>query len=104
MHFKATNFSVTVLLLIAFTVAMMIVRQKRGLYNNWPPLYWVLVVAFTAIRQEETYNLSIVLVGLAASMLLRFEFMNDFLVKVIRVIEMIGFVYVIYQSLEIGFF
>ncbi len=104
MHFRADNFTVTVLLLIAFTVAMIVVRQKRGLYNNWPPLYWILVVVFTLVRSEETFNFSVILVGFAAGMLLRFEFLNDLFVKILRVIEALVFVYVLYRSVEMIFF
>jgi len=104
MHFRANNFTVTVLLLIAFTCAMIVVRQKRGLYNNWPVLYWGLVIAFTVIRPEETFEFIIILVGLAAGLLLRFEFMNDFFVKVIRVLELGVFIYVIYRGFEVILF
>lgn len=104
MHFRANNFSVTVILLIAFTVAMMLVRQKRGLYNNWPILYWILVVVFTLVRPEETFNFSVIFVGLGAALLLRFEFMNEILVRIFRVIELAVYLYVIYRGLEIILF
>ena len=104
MHFRADNFSVTVILLIAFTVAMMVVRQKRGLLNNWPILYWILVVVFTLVRPEETFNYSIIFVGLAAAMLLRFEFMNETFVKIFRLIELVVFLYVIYRGFEVILF
>jgi hypothetical protein len=99
--FRATNFAVTTLLLIAFTVFMAVVRQKKGLDNNWPVLYWLLVVVFTIVRSEETFSFEFILVGFGAALMLRFEFMNELFVKFFRLLELVAFVYVIYRGMEI---
>jgi hypothetical protein len=101
MSFRATNFTVTVLLLVAFTIFMAYVRQRKSLENNWPILYWLLVVFFAIIRPEETFSIEILLVGLACGFLLRFEFMNPFFIKSVRIIEGLVFAYVIYRGLQI---
>ena len=41
MGFRATNFTVSVLLLMAATIFMMFVRMRKPVENNWPFLYWV---------------------------------------------------------------
>ncbi len=99
--FRATNFTVTVLLLMAFTVFMYFVRNRRPLDNNWPLIYWLLVTMFTFFREEDTFSMYIVLVGLAAGMLLRFEFMNALFVRIVKGVEIVIWVYVIYRGFEI---
>lgn len=101
MNFRATNFSITVLLLIALTVFMMGVRNKKPLDNNWPLIYWLLAFIFTVVREEETYNLNIILVGLGAGFLLRFEFMNTFFIRLVKTVEIGVWAYVIYRGFQI---
>src|SRR4051794_9342401 len=98
MNFRATNFSVTVLLLIALTIFMAGVRNRKPLDNNWPLIYWILVFMFTLVREEETYNFNLILVGLGAGLLLRFEFMNNFFVRLLKTVELGVWAYVIYRS------
>ena len=100
MNFRATNFSVTVLLLIALTIFMAGVRNKKPLDNNWPLIYWILVFLFTLVREEETYNLNIILLGLAAGFLLRFEFMNNFFVRLVKAVEIGVWCYVVYRGFQ----
>ena len=100
MSFRATNFSVTVLLLIGLTIFMAGVRNKKPLDNNWPLIYWILAFLFTLVREEETYNLNIILLGLGAGFLLRFEFMNVFFVRLVKTVEIGVWGYVIYRGFQ----
>ena len=99
--FRATNFTVTVLMLMAFTVFMYFVRNKRPLDNNWPLVYWLLITMFTYFREEETYSLYVIMLGLSAGMLLRFEFMNALFVKLVKGLEIIVWIYILWRSFEI---
>jgi hypothetical protein len=101
MNFRATNFSVAVLLLIAATVFMIGVRNRKPLDNNWPLMYWIAAFFFTLVREEDTFNINIILAGLAAGMLLRFEFMNPFLVRLVKLVELAVWGYVIYRGFQI---
>jgi hypothetical protein len=101
MSFRATNFSVTVLLLIATTVFMIGVRNRKPVDNNWPLIYWVVVFVFTLVREEDTFNINIVLAGLAAGMLLRFEFMSPFFVRLVKLVELAVWGYIIYRGFQI---
>lgn len=92
------------LLLVAFTIFMAGVRQKRPLDNNWPLLYWFLVLVFVLIRPEETFNFNVILFGLLCGLLLRFEFMNQFFINVFRVLEIAVFVYIVYMGIALTFF
>jgi hypothetical protein len=103
MSFHATNFTVTLILLVAFTIFIAGVRNRKSVDSNWPLVYWGLVVLFTLARPEETFDFRFVLVGLAAALLLRFEFMNDFFVKVFRVVETAAFVYIVLRGIQVAF-
>ena len=100
MGFRATNFSVTVLLLIALTIFIAGVRNKKPLENNWPLIYWLLAFLFTLVREEETYNFNIILIGLGAGFLLRFEFMNNFFVRLVKTVEIGVWIYVVYRGFQ----
>ncbi len=100
MSFRATNFSVTVLLLIALTIFIAGVRNKKPLENNWPLIYWLLAFLFILVREEETYNFNIILIGLAAGFLLRFEFMNNFFVRLVKTVEIGVWIYVVYRGFQ----
>jgi hypothetical protein len=101
MSFRATNFSVGVLLLIGATVFMIGVRNRKPLDNNWPLLYWMVVFLFTLMREEDTFNINIVLAGVAAGMLLRFEFMSPLLVRFVKLAELAVWGYVIYRGFQV---
>jgi hypothetical protein len=101
MNFRATNFTVAVLLLMALTIFMAGLRNRKPLDNSWPLIYWFLVFLFTLMREEDTYNLSIILVGLVAGLLLRFEFMNPFMTRLVKTVELVVWGYVLYRGFQI---
>jgi hypothetical protein len=101
MNFRATNFSVAVLLLIAATVFMIGVRNRKPLDNNWPLIYWIVVFLFTLVREEDTFNINVVLIGLVAGLLLRFEFMGPFFVRLVKLAELAVWGYIIYRGFQI---
>ncbi|MGH9631869.1 MAG: hypothetical protein ACRD7E_26485 [Bryobacteraceae bacterium] len=101
MDFRATNFTVTVLLLMAVTAFMVVVRYQKPLENNWPLVYWISLVFFTLFRREETFDVNIILVGLVSGLLLRFEFMNNFLIGMTRFVELMIWGYVLYRGFVI---
>jgi hypothetical protein len=103
MSFRADNFSVTVLLLLAFTVFTMVFRQKRPLESNVPLLYWLLVLFFTFVRPEETFDLRFIILGVIAGFMLRFEFMNRFFVRMFGWAEMAVFAYILYRGVLLIF-
>jgi len=88
------------LLLMAFTVGMMIVRSRKPLENNWPMLYWVLVLLISIRWSEETWDFRLVLAGAAAGFLLRFEFMNTLLTRFFQVVEFGTWICILYLSFQ----
>lgn len=104
MSFHATNFTVTLLLLLCFTVFTMGYRQTRPMESNVPAFYWLMAFFFTLVRAEETFDFRYILLGVSAGFILRFEFMNRFLTRVVRWVEMGVWLYILYRGFQILFF
>ena len=97
MSFTATNYTVSLVLLMALTVFIAGVRLRKPVENNWPFLYWVLV-GVLALTNSDLFDLRIIAVGVIAGLLLRFEFMSRGVSKVIMTVEMAVWVYIVYAS------
>jgi hypothetical protein len=95
MHFNATNFTVTVLLLLALTVFMIGVRVRKPLENNWLLFYWIIVTTFVLTRPEPVFDFRFIAAGFIAGLMLRFEFMNRTFTRFVMLIEMIVFIYIL---------
>jgi hypothetical protein len=87
------------LLLLAFTIGMMIVRIRKPLDNNWPAIYWALIVVVTVRWPEVDWNPRIVMTGAAAGLLLRFEFLHDILERLLTVVEFTIWIYILQSGL-----
>src|SRR5512138_3293341 len=98
MHFKATNYTVSILILMVLTIGMMIVRGKKPLENNWPLFYWILMVIVCLKWPEDAWDYRLVLTGAAAGFLLRFEFMGNTFVKVVRFVEFCIWIFILYAG------
>ena len=101
MDFRASNFTVSILLLMAFTVWMMIIRNKKPLENNWPLIYWVLILMVSVMNPQDTWDFRIVLIGLGAGLLLRFEFMNKLFTRIVKTVEFAAWIYVLVRGFNI---
>jgi hypothetical protein len=95
MHFNANNESVSLLLLLALTVFMIGVRIRKPLENNWLLFYWILVAMITLTRPEGWFDFRFIAAGFVAGLILRFEFMNRTFTRLVMVVEMIVFVYIL---------
>jgi hypothetical protein len=100
MDFRATNFGVTMLLLVAFTIFIVGVRSKKPLENNWPLLYWILLVVVVTVRLEDTFSMPMVLLGLACGLALRCEFMNGAVARLLRTVELCVWAYIVYCGFD----
>jgi hypothetical protein len=98
MSFHATNFTVSILLLMALTLFIAGVRVRKPVENNWVFLYWVLVAVVTISHPDDTFDFRVIAVGVAAGLLLRFEFMGPGFTKLIMIVEMCVWAYILYAS------
>ena len=99
--FRADNFSVVVLILMAFTIIVIRVRLTKPLENTWPLVYWVLILFFTVMRPEDTFNLAVILVGVVCGFLLRYEFMNHSFIRLVRYVEYVVWTYVLLRGMNL---
>ena len=89
------QFAVLIGVLLAATAAMMIVRVRARLDSNWPPLYWLLMLAF-ALWNPGTWDPPVITAGAAASFTLRFEFLSRWLAASAIAVEYMMWAYVLY--------
>ena len=99
MGFTADVFSVTTLLLVAFALFVIFIRTKNWLDSNVPIVYYVAMIIYVRSIDNPRLPLWVVLVGFALCGLLRFEFMNTILTRIIKALEMITLAVIIYLSL-----
>jgi hypothetical protein len=86
-----------VLMLTLLTAGMIIVRVKARVEANWLPMYWALML-FASVKIDDTWDYRMILGGLAAALMLRFEFISHGFETLFRTVEMIFFAYVFYRS------
>jgi|SRR3954447_10904081 len=101
MYFHATDFTVSIALLMALTVFIAGIRFRKPLENSWPMFYWFLVTALTVTRPGETFEFPVIAGGLVAGLLLRFEFMNRPFTLFVMLVEILVWGYVLFASLKI---
>lgn len=89
MGFRATPSNVIELLLISFAVCVLYFLSKKRLDSNLPLVFYGLVFAF--IRYSD-YNLPphLFFAGVILAMLLRFEFLSQFLTNLAWGLEIIA--------------
>lgn len=72
------------------TVWLAINRFSLKLENNWPLLYYALLVLFSNLYPR-AINAYVIYVGVVCGLMLRFEFMNDRVVFFVRLLELVCF-------------
>jgi hypothetical protein len=97
MSFHATNFTVSILLLMALTLFIAGVRVRKPVENNWVLFYWILVTVVT-ITNPDLYDFRVIAAGLAAGLLVRFEFMSGAITRLVLIVEMCVWAYILYRS------
>ena len=101
--FHPTDFSVVILILMAATIFMMVVRSHQPFDNNWPVIYWIGLVLF-ALTQHDSFKSEAIFIGLATGLMLRFEFMNMNFARVLRVIETCVFCYILIRGITLVYY
>ena len=103
MPFDSSSFDGTILMLLALTVGMMVVRFKAKLENNWPVFYWMLLV-YIAYSRHDTWNFNVVSAGAISALLLRFEVMAPGLITLVQMVEFTIWGYILYHGCRIVFY
>ncbi len=93
--------TVTTGLLVAFAILVIFIRTKNWLDSNVPLFYYAIMIAYTR-AVDSRVPILLILVGLGLSLLLRFEFMNAVMIRLIRYLEIAalgGIVYLCMQTI-----
>jgi len=91
-----TNYTVSIALLLFWTVATIVVRYNKPLESNWPIVYWIAMSLISLRYPDNTWDFRYVALGFATALVLRFEFMNRTVANVFKVLEVLVFCYVIW--------
>jgi hypothetical protein len=100
MYFQITLFNSVTLLLMAATLLIAVKRFSGRVDGNWPLTYYGLLLAYwrgNAYTLDDYWVLSGVLCGL----LLRFEFLGGAVEKLIRLFELLVFLYVAVRCVKL---
>ena len=101
--FQATTFNMTTLLLGALTGWTIFTRHRMPVEsNNWPLFYLVALFAYHE-KFDGVLDVSAVYAAIIAGLLLRFEFLSGWPLKVITFVETIVMVYVMVRCLQVIF-
>jgi hypothetical protein len=100
MYFQITLFNVVTLFLLIATVLVAVKRFSARADSNWPLIYYGLLVAYW---RGNAYALDYYWVfgGLVCGLLLRFEFLGGAVEKLIRLFELVVFLYLAVRCVKL---
>jgi hypothetical protein len=87
--------SVTTGLLAAFAILVIFIRSKNWLDSNVPLYFYFLMLIYTRAVDSRVPFL-LIMIGLGLTLLLRFEFMNNFMIQAIKYMEMTALAAIVY--------
>jgi hypothetical protein len=93
-------FTVTTGLLIGFAVFVAYIRLKNWLDSNVPIIFYVALLIYVAkFGYLIKLPIWLVLTAFGLGLLLRFEFMSPFFIKLVKILEVVALAMIIYLSL-----
>jgi|SRR5579884_1304093 len=98
MQFRATPFSVSTMVLIAFALWVMYLRFKKQNESNIP-LFYCAIMVYYANAYDTPLSPMLVYITLALALLTRFEFMNNGFSKFIGLLEICSLCAIVYYNL-----
>ena len=91
--------TVTTGLLVAFAILVIFIRTKNWLDSNLPLFFYAVMIAYTR-AVDSRVPILLILVGLGLSLLLRFEFMNTVMIRIVRYLEIAVLIGIVYLSVQ----
>jgi hypothetical protein len=88
------------LLLIAMLGAVLVSRYTGKFQPIWPLLVWVATVVFTNFFQG-TVDAGMAYGGIICALLLRFEFMGGWVIQVVRTLESVAIVAILWALFRV---
>lgn len=97
---QPTTFNITTMLLMALTATVMFMRYRIRTENSWPLIYYIALVAYTQ-KFDDIMSTIPVYIALGCALLLRFEFMSGWVLRMIMYVETAGLAYVLIRCLQV---
>lgn len=99
MPFRSEPIHITVILFIGMALFVLWRRSKAPLDLDFPVLFWagILVLNYAFTTDFHPYLLY---AGLFAALLIRFEFMANWLTKMMRGVEFVALAYVLWHGVD----
>ena len=94
--FNVTPFTLITAVLMGLTIWLGMSRFRIKLESNWPLFYYLFLVGHLKAF-EGGLDPYVVYVGVVSALLLRFEFLGGWFLKIVRVVEIFVLAYVIYR-------
>ena len=85
MHFRATPFSITTLLMVAFACLVIYGRLRNWTDSNIPIMFYIAMIVYTNALDGQMPPW--VYLGFGLALLLRFEFMTGGLITAVKLAE-----------------
>lgn len=99
---QPTAYNITTLLLLAVTIFIVQLRWRSKLDTNWPLFYYLALVVYIK-RFEDVIDPMWVYTAVVSALLLRFEYLAGWALKVVQVIETACLIYVILRCTHMVF-
>ena len=98
MAIRLTDSGVLAIIMMVITTWIAAARWKLPSESNWPLLFFIGLVIYQKMYPEVVDSYPI-FIGIVCAGMIRFEFMNSRFVNVIRWVELLMFLYVIWRLL-----
>jgi hypothetical protein len=99
MGYQATPYTVTTALMVAFALFVIYVRVKNWLDSNVPLFFYVILIVYMQ-AVDGIVPVWLIMAGFGLTMLLRFEFLNPFLTKSVKFLEICALVGMVYLGMR----
>ena len=84
--------------MVAFAAFVAYIRMKNWLDSNVPIFFYVIMLAYARYFGDNKVPWILILIGFGLTLLLRFEFMSAFFIKVVKVLEYAALAVLIYYA------
>jgi hypothetical protein len=97
---SSTNaYSVTTALIVAFALFVVFIRLKNWIHSSIPIIFYIVLIAYM-LKIEGSVPFWLMCTGLGLGLLLRFEFMNERFIRLVKFLELGVLGVIIYLTVQ----
>jgi hypothetical protein len=94
---RITPFNVITFIMMVATAGVIWMRYRKTVENNWPLFYYLGIVVYLKAFDGSLEPLA-VYVGMVAALFLRFEFLGGFILKSVKVVDLLILGYFLWRG------